>query len=687
MSEVFELTFDTQFICVLSGTITQKYVYVDMPTIIKRLIEEGATEKSLGPFRANAHARIDYAANDPFYELNIGYLVKNGKELIDMSSPRPCSYFKHSGLSLGLGQTITQTIPLGEVFDDLKRNDKGCFSFLTEQRGITIRQLEAIVAIIIRRCVPEGWKNRDGVLLTPETVTLYEVNYYIILPYTKDSQMSFVERLPSTAGTQPPRWFVSHFWGEPVVDFMSCLKTHKRDFGANYENYEDHDRRGGGMTNDTPVWICSYANNQNDLGASNMADPGESSFIKAMRIANFRTLTMLDRNAEVLTRIWVIFELYTTLMGVNAAITGERDTKDFDGLWTVYTPLSDNSEAVGIVPGGATCDSCDNRTRTVENTLKREAKFPSNLITQTTQIQVEKGVASVKTDRNTILNYIRGEKTDLDASPPDDDPKYNIVNDAVASTLSRSYATLQAACRSGIKDSWSATIESMSKNTKTDGMEFNFSAGKGWDELSSEMANELIINLPRNIESLHIEQSPHGSLFIDGVSEYIRSSNNLKILQITWTTVADKDVGARLAKALSQVVTIESLAFFDTDLVGSGNAVEWGEALAEMKSLKTLSIRGKGQDEGGPFPDAMLLDGGIQFFERVAKSASLQSLVMCYHGYGKEAIVALGNALNNNHTILEVVIGEKGYKVDTAVQKLKKDMEDRTPKVDIYYYE
>merc|ERR1711935_322340 len=120
--------------------------------------------------------------------------------------------------------------------------------------------------------------------------------------------------------------------------------------------------------------------------------------------------------AEVLKRIWVIFELYTTLMGVNAETTEESDTKEVDGLWTVYTPLCDNSEAVGIVPGGATCDY-----GSAPWTLKREAKFPSNLITKATQIQVEKGVASEKSDRNTILNYIRGEKTDLDALAPDDD--------------------------------------------------------------------------------------------------------------------------------------------------------------------------------------------------------------------------------------------------------------------------
>merc|ERR1712008_93131 len=116
---------------------------------------------------------------------------------------------------------------------------------------------------------------------------------------------------------------------------------------------------------------------------------------------------------------------------------------------------------------------------------------------------------------------------------------------------------------------------------------------------------------------------------------------------------------------------------------GSRNVAEWGEALAEMKSLKTLRIDGKGKSEGGPFPDAMLLDGGIQFFEGIANCASLQKLGMYYHGYGKEAIAALGNVLNKNHTITYVGIDETGStKVDevmVAVDKLKEDTKDRTP--------
>ena len=33
-------------------------------------------------------------------------------------------------------------------------------------------------------------------------------------------------------GPQPPEWFVSHWWGEPVSDFLACLEQHALDRGT-----------------------------------------------------------------------------------------------------------------------------------------------------------------------------------------------------------------------------------------------------------------------------------------------------------------------------------------------------------------------------------------------------------------------------------------------------------------------
>lgn len=51
----------------------------------------------------------------------------------------------------------------------------------------------------------DGVKTDDEEGVTLKNATMYDVNEYIIKPFTKYSQQSFVETLTSTKGTQPPR--------------------------------------------------------------------------------------------------------------------------------------------------------------------------------------------------------------------------------------------------------------------------------------------------------------------------------------------------------------------------------------------------------------------------------------------------------------------------------------------------
>ena len=64
----------------------------------------------------------------------------------------------------------------------------------TAARGISVRQLLVMYELVKRRCVAEGWTDWDGeTLLTPETVTLYHLNKYVIMPATEAHQCSYVE--------------------------------------------------------------------------------------------------------------------------------------------------------------------------------------------------------------------------------------------------------------------------------------------------------------------------------------------------------------------------------------------------------------------------------------------------------------------------------------------------------------
>jgi hypothetical protein len=115
------------------------------------------------------------------------------------------------------------------------KNFKGCSIDKVEHRGITINQLLFIQDEIKARCVLEGWKDKDGNLLTPERVNLYDIKYKIIMNRTSALQCSYVELVAIA------EWFVSHWWGESVFAFIKCLIRHAKDHGLSW---------------DTPYWIC-----------------------------------------------------------------------------------------------------------------------------------------------------------------------------------------------------------------------------------------------------------------------------------------------------------------------------------------------------------------------------------------------------------------------------------------------
>ena len=105
----------------------------------------------------------------------------------------------------------------------------GCVIPETALRGITIPQLEAICKEFAAQCAVKGWTSIEGQLLTPETFNLYDLVKYYIKPMTEERNCSLVELVAS--GPQPPAWFVSHWWGEPVEAFIACLKQHREDRG------------------------------------------------------------------------------------------------------------------------------------------------------------------------------------------------------------------------------------------------------------------------------------------------------------------------------------------------------------------------------------------------------------------------------------------------------------------------
>jgi len=418
------------------------------------------------------------AAVASFRELTEGYYIHNKtkkkKKWIRMDKKRPTYYYKNIGHHYSFYDRR-------RVYLSGKKSDPTIFKCFrkkqhpltvpAEYRGMTLRQLRAVRANADRRCIEEGWTNYKGERLTPDQVSLYDINKYVILPFTIKTKLSFVSALPSTAGPQPPRWFVSHWWGEPIHQFIPCIEQLVADF--KYNSRAEHGMRGGGMNDDTPIWVCAYANNQWKLSDAITNDPKKSSFYRAMKAAQGRTVTIIDSKGIVFTRIWCIFELHLTL-------TDTQEEKDDDtsevGVWASYTAKNhisehqgkrQNREAVGIISGGSTADdgfTHDNGLR--YNISNRESHFPIEVLSNSLKIQVEQAQASIENDRTHILNSISGEMENLDIKPPITHRNYTSLNDAISGRFASSCGVLQAALKNG-PELWEAVLAAMSRSFTT----------------------------------------------------------------------------------------------------------------------------------------------------------------------------------------------------------------------------
>eukprot|EP00555_Chaetoceros_dichaeta_P015030 CAMPEP_0198257578 /NCGR_PEP_ID=MMETSP1447-20131203/7206_1 /TAXON_ID=420782 /ORGANISM="Chaetoceros dichaeta, Strain CCMP1751" /LENGTH=229 /DNA_ID=CAMNT_0043944503 /DNA_START=398 /DNA_END=1084 /DNA_ORIENTATION=- len=225
-----------------------------------------------------------------------------------------------------------------------------------------------------------------------------------------------------------------------------CIDRAQLDFRLNYDAADDS--RGGGFTDDTPVWVCAHANNQWALGDDIPDDPKQSGFTRAMDVASGRTITILDKDGKVFTRIWCIYELFLTLVGSKQK---KANDKSKEGLWAVYTAHKhtynnpedygggqEEREAVGIISDSGFSDFI----------TAREESFPYELIKKALTIKVEKAEASKDDDRIHILNSIVGNAGDkINDVPPANHDKFEELNNGLKANFACSAASLQGAAK------------------------------------------------------------------------------------------------------------------------------------------------------------------------------------------------------------------------------------------------
>lgn len=274
----------------------------------------------------------------------------------------------------------------------------GCCIDRVEERAIKLTQLKILMNHAWLHCANMGWTDYGGKALKPDNINLYDLMKFVVKPVTRARRCSFVELV--AVAPQPPEWFVSHWWGEPVIDFNRCLTQLSRDRQCDA---------------DTAFWVCAYAINQwaieNDIGS----DPENSAFRKAMRLSR-GTVSLLDSGAVCYTRIWCIFEVFISIGGA----AGQRS----DYLFDIYT-CSKEADVYGITDGYVPADGKpEKRARRKRH---RESRFPFELVRSALSIKIEKAEASQELDRRCILSCIAGLSSSSDP-PPDEHPRYKQLN-------------------------------------------------------------------------------------------------------------------------------------------------------------------------------------------------------------------------------------------------------------------
>ena len=468
---------------------------------------------------------------------------------------------------------------------------------LTEERGITVGQLRDVYEAIEECCVRDGWTDIKGEPLAPERVVLYDCVRYLVKPCTAEEKISYVEFVATDKEAQRPKWFVSHWWGHPVLRTLRCIEQHAADHG-----YDEHQA----------YWVCAYAINQHDVSDDVRKDPTLSPFARAIELVEGRVLSIFDAEGVTLSRIWCCLEIYLGMAGTYEIYTCHEDAALYDlsefaqisagvakegfraGAWLAEVirrlPVKHGQKAVGITDGPVAVD----RAFGVAPICKtfRESHFPVELIQKVSRIRIQDSSATVAEDKMHILNYIAGKRGEGLSDPVKEQcASYEEWNNALV--CKHIAAAWRMLAEVGADMCYSGSLLADSSVAK---LVLSF---RGCDACNDAMAQLLAASLPRPLQELSLElKDSHatdagGRAVLDGLCKRV-ALGGLRILHMH-----DCLLTGRIPEAFGACTSLTML-----DLAGNQLSGELPAAvLARLPSLVTLLLQNN--QLCGPLPETI----------------------------------------------------------------------------------
>jgi len=288
---------------------------------------------------------------------------------------------------------------------------QGCIDRV-EDRGITLGQLQQVLQWAKSHC--HRWRDAAPGHLSKtarqqlhfDFMNLHHINHWLVKPATQEKNCSLVELL--TGQKQAPSWYVVHWWGERVADFLTCMELHVST------------RK---LPESASFWIDAYSNRQHSMHDVTADDPRKSCFFRGIAAANFQVLAILDWKANqnggasvntLNTRTWCVFEQILCLDSPRAAVD----------IVTCY-----GHRAIGVT-AGLTAEEQDMERSSPGSGWRaksdRERTFGLDIIESCLSVQLQTTWATETADRHRLLNCVA--ERDLDQPPLDVHELYSRAN-------------------------------------------------------------------------------------------------------------------------------------------------------------------------------------------------------------------------------------------------------------------
>ncbi|CAE8671529.1 unnamed protein product, partial [Polarella glacialis] len=277
-----------------------------------------------------------------------------------------------------------------------------------EERGISHEQLVRVETFAATHC--PSWHDIRAAedTLSMDTLNLYQLTPWCIKPATNERNCSMVELFSDSPCL--PTNFCSHWWGEPLRDFVACIGRHCAVRQLCFRS--------------TFYWICAYANRQHALSEELNDDPTQTSFYKAMCLADC-LLLILDNVGPAMpfTRVWCAYELFMALIDEDRKkkpllLDTVAHTKA--GTFVLTDGFTDAEAKVRDAGFPAEAEACKSL---------RELCFPIHVLEKGMHLRLQEAQASEEADRRHILNSVVGKQLhELDGEPPLEHANYTEVN-------------------------------------------------------------------------------------------------------------------------------------------------------------------------------------------------------------------------------------------------------------------